>query len=50
MIPKLIHYCWFGGYQIPSEYLAYFATWRKYLPDFEIKELNETGDFLYIRY
>lgn len=43
MIPKIIHYCWFGGNPIPSEYQAYIATWRKYLPDYEIKEWNETN-------
>lgn len=43
MIPKIIHYCWFGGNPIPSEYQAYIATWRKFLPDYEIKEWNETN-------
>lgn len=43
MIPKIIHYCWFGGTPIPTEYQAYIATWRKFLPDYEIKEWNETN-------
>ena len=34
MIPKTIHYCWFGGKPIPEEYKAYMDSWRKYLPDY----------------
>lgn len=40
-IPHIIHYCWFGGKPLPEEYKHYIATWRKYCPDFEIKEWNE---------
>lgn len=41
MIPKIIHYCWFG--HGPKSALAEkcIASWRKYLPDYEIKEWNE---------
>lgn len=41
MIPKVIHYCWFGRNQKPKEVLDYIETWKKFLPDFEIKEWNE---------
>ncbi len=41
MIPKIIHYCWFGRKPKPESVLRYMATWRKYLPDYEIKEWNE---------
>ena len=41
MIPKIIHYCWFGRKPKPKSVLAYIDTWKKYLPDFEIKEWNE---------
>lgn len=41
MIPKVIHYCWFGRNPIPAEYQKYIESWRKYLPDFEVKEWNE---------
>jgi hypothetical protein len=41
MIPKIIHYCWFGRNPIPSEYKKYIDSWRKFLPDYEIKEWNE---------
>lgn len=36
MIPKIIHYCWFGGNPLPSLALECIASWRKYLPDYEI--------------
>lgn len=41
MIPKIIHYCWFGKKQIPKEYQKYINSWKKFLPDYEIKEWNE---------
>lgn len=41
MIPKIIHYCWFGGKEKPSSFNYCLATWKKYLPDYEIKEWNE---------
>ena len=41
MIPKIVHYCWFG--KGPKNELAIkcIASWKKYLPDYEIKEQNE---------
>ena len=41
MIPKKIHYCWFGGKEKPKSVLEYIDTWKKFLPDYEIKEWNE---------
>ena len=41
MIPKVIHYCWFGRNPLPSLAVKCIASWRKYLPDYEIKEWNE---------
>ena len=43
MIPKIIHYCWFGKNPKPSDVLEYIETWRKFLPDYEIKEWNESN-------
>lgn len=43
MIPKVIHYCWFGGNPLPKSALKCIASWRKYLPDYEIKEWNESN-------
>lgn len=41
MIPKIIHYCWFGRNPIPAEYQRYIESWKRFLPDYEIKEWNE---------
>ena len=43
MIPKKIHYCWFGGRPIPKEYLAYIESWKKFLPDYEITRWDESN-------
>ena len=40
MIPKVIHYCWFGRNPKPKSVLDCMASWRKYCPDYEIKEWN----------
>lgn len=40
MIPKIIHYCWFGGDK-PAEVIKYIDGWKKLCPDYEIKEWNE---------
>lgn len=44
MIPKVIHYCWFGGAPLPELAQKCIASWRKYCPDYEIREWNE-GNF-----
>lgn len=41
MIPKIIHYCWFGRGPLPELAQKCIASWMKYLPDYEIKEWNE---------
>lgn len=41
MIPKIIHYCWFGCGPLPELAQKCIASWKKYLPDYEIKEWNE---------
>ncbi|MBR3455924.1 MAG: hypothetical protein IKH26_11430 [Bacteroidaceae bacterium] len=43
MIPKKIHYCWFGGCPKPKDVLECIASWRKMCPDYEIVEWNETN-------
>lgn len=43
MIPKIIHYCWFGGKPLPELARKCIASWRKYLPEYEIKEWNESS-------
>lgn len=41
MIPKTIHYCWFGRGEKPKLAKKCIASWRKYCPDYEIVEWNE---------
>lgn len=41
MIPKKIHYCWFGGNPLPQDALMCIESWKKYFPDYEIIEWNE---------
>ena len=41
MIPKTIHYCWFGGNPKPRLAEKCIASWKKYCPDYEIIEWNE---------
>lgn len=43
MIPKVIHYCWFGGKPLPSSALKCIDSWKRFLPDYEIKEWNESN-------
>lgn len=43
MIPKKIHYCWFGGNSLPDNVKLMIATWRHYCPEYEIIEWNESN-------
>ena len=47
MIPKIIHYCWFGRGEKPELAKKCIASWKKFCPDFEICEWNEDNcDYL----
>lgn len=41
MIPKVIHYCWFGRNEKPKLTEKCIESWKKYCPDYEIIEWNE---------
>ena len=41
MIPKIIHYCWFGKDEKPKLAKKCIASWKKYCPDYQIIEWNE---------
>lgn len=43
MIPRIIHYCWFGGNPLPEDIKRYIASWKKYCPDYEIRQWNESN-------
>ncbi len=40
-IPKIIHYCWFGGKPKPPLAEKCIKSWKKFCPDYEILEWNE---------
>ena len=51
MIPKTIHYCWLGGNPLPDSAKKCIKSWKKFCPDYEIVEWNETNyDFTSNRY
>jgi len=41
MIPKIIHYCWFGRGERPVIIRKCMASWQKYMPKWKIIEWNE---------
>ncbi len=41
MIPKIIHYCWFGRGPMPELANKCIASWKKYLPEYELRLWNE---------
>ena len=43
MIPKTIHYCWFGGNELSVEAKNCIASWKKMCPDYEVIEWNENN-------
>ena len=43
MIPKVIHYCWFGGKPLPKDAEKCLKSWRRFFPDYEIKRWDESN-------
>lgn len=43
MIPKTIHYCWFGGAKLPALAKKCIKSWKKYCKDYEIVRWDETN-------
>ena len=52
-IPKIIHYAWFGGKEKPDYLIKNIESWKKFCPDYEIKEWNENnfpvGEYRYVK-
>lgn len=42
-IPKKIHYCWFGKNPLPESVLKCIESWKRYCPDYEIIQWNESN-------
>lgn len=43
MIPKVIHYCWFGGNEKPESVNRCIDSWKKFCPTYQIVEWNESN-------
>jgi mannosyltransferase OCH1-like enzyme len=43
MIPKKIHYCWFGESEMPALQKACIETWKQHLADYELIKWDETN-------
>ena len=41
MIPRIIHYCWFGRGPMPDLAIKCIESWHKYMPEYEYKLWNE---------
>ena len=41
MIPKKIHYCWFGRGKLPELAVKCIESWKRHCPEYEIIEWNE---------
>lgn len=41
MIPKILHYCWFGGKQMPDDVLSCIASWKAMMPEWNFMLWNE---------
>lgn len=42
-IPKVIHYCWFGEKELPLSAQKCIESWKKYMPEFEVKQWDESN-------
>mgnify|MGYP003594590063 CR=1 FL=1 len=43
MIPKIIHYCWFGGNALPKNYSKFIEEWKELNPEYEIMRWDESN-------
>lgn len=43
MIPKIIHYCWFGPHSIPAELQACIDSWRRLAPHYRFRRWDESN-------
>ena len=50
LIPKYIHYCWYGGSKLPHTVETCIASWRRFMPDHELILWNEQNSPMNIDY
>ena len=48
MIPKIIHYCWFGGNEFSEKEIKCIDSWKKYCPNYKIKRWDESNFNIHI--
>ncbi len=42
MIPKTLHYCWFGGAELSPLAHSCIASWKRVMPEYEIRRWDES--------
>lgn len=42
-IPKVIHYCWFGGHPLGEKEIECVESWKTYMSDYEIIQWDESN-------
>ena len=47
MIPKVIHYCWFGGKKLPMDVVKCIESWKKICPEYTIVRWDESNFNVY---
>ncbi|MAY72421.1 MAG: polysaccharide biosynthesis protein [Halomonas sp.] len=45
MVPKKLHYCWFGGAEMPKLSMRCEESWNVYAPDYEVFRWSENNTF-----
>ena len=50
MIPKIIHYCWYGGADLPEDFKRFIDNWIKLNPDYQLIRWDESNSPLDIPY
>lgn len=50
LIPKIIHYCWFGNSAIPKQQQEFIEEWKSILTDYQFIEWNERNSPMYLSY
>ena len=46
MIPRIIHYCWFGKGPLPELAIRCIDSWHRFMPDYEFKLWNEDNSVI----
>lgn len=50
MIPKIIHYCWFGNKTIPCNFQSYIEGWQTLMPEYQVIKWDETNSPIHLNY